>query len=315
MDPSAGVKEVADKLKSMANECGLDKVDQFIEKLEKTKNSASDGFGDALKNIEGCFKDFQKTLSNALDNPASLAPPGGMAACASWYGNAVAGKLKSFMDEITPLLDALKKLATDMVEPFKKLAETMKDVMAGLQGTVKGLTGLPQKVMSIADTAKSPEDVSKIDTADMKKSLDTSSINGPLSKLEGLKDVLGPVIDAVVKVFDQLKTFMEDASDKIKNAFGVPPPLCFMTNVLLSQAPPMMQTLLDQMENLKKVDMSTITNGMNSISDTVTKLDLNAVKTPINAFADKAGGAIGDLDGVVNAAKLAGGIPEVPKMW
>jgi len=317
MDPSAGVKEVADKLKGMADECGLNKVDEFVDKLEKTKETAKKGFGEALKKVEDSFKSFQKTLTDALNDPSSLAPSGGgLASCAAWYGKAVAGKLQSFLDEVTPLLDALSKLATDIAKPFKDLAETMTGVMSGLTDTVKGLTGLPQQVMGLADQAKSPEDVSKIDTAGMKKNLDTSGMAGPLSKLEGVKDVLGPVIDTVKKVFDQLVAMIADAPDKIKAAFNVPTPLCFMTSVLLSQAPPMMTTLLENLDSLKKVDMSAITDGMSTMSDALVNLDLDAVKKPINAFAEKAGGAIGDLDKVVDAAKLAGGIPGgVPKMW
>lgn len=318
LDPGAAVQDVASKLKDLGDECGLDKVDEFIDKLENIKESAKQGPGDVMDKVKDSFKSFKETLDNAANDPASLAPSGGgLAVCASWYGRAVAAKLKSLAEEIATLFDALVKVVGQIAQPFKELGETMGEAMRGLNSTVKGLTNMPKQILQIADSVKSPGDVAKIDVEPMKKSLDTSGMTSPLDKIAGLKDLVGPVIKEVKDIIDQLLEFIDGAPDKLKNAFAVPSPLCCCSKCLLSQAPPMLKNLLEKLESLKGIDMTKITGTMSNMSDTVGNLNMDVVKVPINEFAEKAKDPIDTLDKAVGAAKLASGaLPgEMPKLW
>merc|ERR1719218_81728 len=125
-DPKDAIKKIADDLKEKAKSAGLGGADAFVDKLEDIKDAAAKGPGDVLDKITGAFDEFKKKIDNAIANPGSLAPGGGaMAACASYYGNAVVSKLKVVADEANELLQAIMKVAADLAEAFKSLAATM----------------------------------------------------------------------------------------------------------------------------------------------------------------------------------------------
>lgn len=311
MDPGAAVKKIADELKEKFDSCGMGKVEEMVDKIEEIKDAASKGPGELVKKIEEAMKAFASKMEEVAKDPASLAPSGGLAACADWYGSSVAGKLTALGDEAKGMQEVVMKLATDIGDPMKKLSEVLGEAMKELESSLKALSKLPAEVTKLAGSVKGPEDVGKIDTAPMSKATDTSPIEGILTKITGLKDVLGPAVEAVKAAIEKIANFVAGAPDMIRGAFDVPQPLCFLTSVLLSQAPAAMTQLLEMVDNLKSVDMEPLLKMLNDTSDTILGLDVNQVKQPVADFGDFAKEKVEALEKVVQGAKAAGGLSSV----
>jgi len=309
-DPGAAVKGIADKLQEQVKESGLDVAEQFVGQLEALKEKAQAGPGDLMDKVKGAMDDFKKKVQDALDNPSSLAP-GPLVACATWYGNAVVAKLKGLMEKVEELFKMLVKVIHDMAEPFKNLGDTMASAMEGIQGTLKGLTGLPNTVMALADTVKGPNDLKDVDTASMKNDLDTSGLSGPLDALSGLKDSMGEVVKKLADGVGNLTDFVGEAPDTIKTAFSVPKPLCCATPVIMKQAPAAFTNMMEQVDILKQFDMKPLLDMLKELADKLGNLDTEAVKAPVAKFAEMAGGQVDALDKLVSGAKMAGGIGEM----
>jgi len=303
-DPAAAVKAIADKLKENVAESGMDKADAFVDKLEELKEKAKNGPGEIMDKVKEIMEGFKKTLEDALNDPASLAPGGGLAACATWYGNAVVEKLKSLGSEFNDIFESFMKVIQDMAGPFKELGETMGSAMTGINKTVKGLSSLPTEMMGIADGCKGAADVKTIDTSKMKSSLDTSGMDGPLNDLGGLKEQMGPLATSVKGGVEKVTGFVSEAPDKIKGAFSVPTPLCFMTSCA---TPSVMKDLLDKVEAIKKFDFQPVIDMLEGMQENLGNMDTSKVSDPVGKFKDMAKEQIEKLDGVISAAKMAGG--------
>jgi len=175
---------------------------------------------------------------------------------------------------------------------------------------MRHLAKLPSELKKLSSDLDSADDIAKIDTEPMKKCLDISSIDAPLEQLGGLKDVLESAVDAVKKGVQEIAKFIEDAPDMVREAFNVPTPLCFMSGMLLSQAPEAMKTMLENIDKLKEVNLDGVVQMLEDTGETICKLDVSKVKDPASSFSEQAGEQIEDLDKVISAAKLAsGGIP------
>jgi len=312
-DPAAAVKEIANKIEEKVKESGLDGCEQFVGTLDTIKGKAKAGPGDLMDKVKGAIDDLKGKVKAAMDDPGSLAPGGGgLAACASWYASAVIDKLKALMKEIEALFDKLVEVIKNMAGPFKSLGETMENAMDGINKTMSGLTALPKKVTELSNKVKGPEDLTNVDTGGMKKDLDTSGVDGPLSSLEGLKDSMGPMIDDVKKGIDSLSGFVTDAPQRIKESFQVPTPLCCMTSCAMSNAPPAMMTMMEQVEQLRSFDLDPVVKLLQEMHDKLANIDVAMVKDPMKKFSEMAGEQVDALDKVVSAAKMAAGIPDMP---
>merc|ERR1712227_606513 len=257
--------------------------------------------GDKTK---GAVEGVKKTMSDAMENPSSLAPSS-LAPVASWYGNEVVKKLKAISEEVEEIFKSMKELAESLATPFKEAAKTMKEAMAGLTQTVKGLSSLPGQLQGLADSVKGADDVKGINTDAMKKATDVSGITGPLDALVMLKSMFAPLIDLVTKAIGKLTDFVSSSPDKVRESFGMPAPCCCLTPVILSQAPDVMKTLLDGLENLSKLDFQPMTDMISSMADTLGNLDIDKVKGPLEKFAESAKGSVDKLDNVVKAANMS----------
>merc|ERR1712064_208124 len=177
-------------------------------------------------------------------------------------------------------------------------------------GSLKKLAKLPAEIKAMANDLGGAEDIAKIDTAPMKKCLNISCIDAPLEQLGGLKDVLESAVDAVKNGVQDIGKFIDEAPDMVREAFNVPTPLCFMSGVLLSQAPEAMKTMLENIDKLKEVKLDGVVQMLEHTTETICKLDVSKVKDPASSFSEQAGEQIDDLDNVISAAKLAsGGLP------
>merc|ERR1712083_446041 len=121
------------------------------------------------------------------------------------------------------------------------------------------------------------------DCGPMKDALKGGNVDEPLESIIGLKDILTSVVDVATTGASALAAFIEKAPEMIKNAFSVPTPLCFLTDVLLSQAPPAMTSLLDMVEKLKEIDLKPLLNMIANTKKSICGLDANTVKTPMAA--------------------------------
>lgn len=308
-NPADGLKEVAKELKEKFDEAGMGSVDEFVDKLEDIKAKAKDGPKEILDKIEGAFKGLKDKMQECIDNPSSLAPEGGgMAACASWYGNSVAGKLKDMADQSNQQVENLKKLAEQIMAPMKQLGDVLENAMKELEGSLNKLAKLPKEVGKLAAEIDSPDDIAKIDVAPMKKCLDVSGIQSPLDSIKKLKDVLSSIVDVAKRGFQELADFVGSCPDMVQKAFDVPVPFCFLTSMLLSQAPPAMKSIMDMVEEAKKVDTQSLMDLLDKVADSVVNMDIDAVTTPVNKFAESAKDPINKLETTVSGAKAAGGM-------
>merc|ERR1712007_202782 len=258
--------------------------------------------------VKGKIEEFKSMMERAMNNPASLAPSsGGLVQCAAWYGNAVVEKLKALSQRVEDLVKLVADMVAQMVEPLKSLGDTLDEVITALEKSLKKLAKLPAEIKAMANDLDSADDIAKIDTAPMKKCLDISCIDAPLEQLGGLKDVLGGAVDAVTKGVQEIAKFIDEAPDMVREAFDVPTPLCFMSGVLLSQAPEAMKTMLENIDKLKEVKLDGVVQMLEDTTETICKLDVSKVKDPASSFSEQAGEQLDDLDNVVSAAKLASG--------
>jgi len=279
--------------------------------LDSIKEKAASGPQDMMNAVKGKIEEFNDMMKQAMNNPASFAPSsGGLVQCAAWYGNAVVEKLKALSQKVEDLVQLVADLVTQMVEPLKSLGDTLEEVIAALEKSLKKLAKLPSELKKLSSDLDSADDIAKIDTEPMKKCLDISGIDAPLEQLGGLKDVLESAVDAVKKGVQEIAKFIEDAPDMVREAFNVPTPLCFMSGMLLSQAPEAMKTMLENIDKLKEVNLDGVVQMLEDTGETICKLDVSKVKDPASSFSEQAGEQIEDLDKVISAAKLAsGGVP------
>lgn len=305
-DPKAAIQKIADELKEKFDECGMDAVEKFGDKLEAIKDKAANGPQEVMDGLKNNFTSLTDKVQEALDDPTSLAP-GNMAACASWYGNAVVSKLKDLKKEAEEIFNAAKKLGDDITEPMKKLGDVLGSAMKELEGTLKKLSKLPAEIQGLAGSVGGAEDVAKIDTSSMHKCTDTSGISKPLDSIVGLKDVLGDVVEMAKIAVAKIADFIKRAPDMVKNAFNIPAPLCFLSGALMSQAPAPMTSMLEMVDKLKAIDLDGMLDMLDNTADTVMNLDIEKIKTPVEGFATGAKEKIGNLDTVVKGAKMATG--------
>jgi len=307
-NPQEQLGKIADKLKEKADSCGLDAVETFVDKLDSIKEKAASGPQDMMNVVKGKIEEFQDMMKKAMENPSSLAPStGGLVQCAAWYGNAVVEKLKALSQRVEDLVKLIVDLVSKMVEPLKSLGDTLDTVIAALEKSLKKLAKLPKEIKAMASDLGDLGDIAKIDTEPMKKCLDISCIDAPLEQLGGLKDVLESAVDAVKNGVQDIGKFIDEAPDMVREAFNVPTPLCFMSGVLLSQAPEAMKTMLENIDKLKEVNLDGVVQMLEDTGETICKLDVAKVKDPASSFSEQALEQIEDLDGVVSAAKLASG--------
>merc|ERR1719310_1310691 len=146
--------------------------------------------------VQGKFDEFQQKIAKVIEDPSGLAPAS-LAPIAAWYGKEVATKLAAFKAEVESIVKTLVETAKDILDPMKSLGETLGKVMKELEATLKKLAKLPGEVGKMAAEIDSPDDIAKIDVDSMKKCLDVSGIDGPLTTLGGVGGSLGSAIEKV----------------------------------------------------------------------------------------------------------------------
>jgi len=312
-DPKVAVQKIADEIKEKANEAGLGKAEEFMGMLTEMKDQADKGPGEIMDKVKGAIEAFKQKMQDAMDGPSSLAPAS-IAACAAWYGNAVVEKLKEIMAEVEKLFEKLVEVIKEMSSSLKSLGETMEDATTQIKKTVTGMTGLPTMLQDIAGKVTGPNDVANIDTSSMKTSLDASGISAPLDALGGLKDSMEPIADTVSGGISTLTTFVQEAPERIKGCFQVPSPMCCLTGCVISQGPEAMKMMLDQVDQLGKLDLQPIVDMLKQLVERLSSIDVKLVKDPVDKFAKMAGEKVDSLDEVVKAAKMAGSVGDMAKV-
>eukprot|EP00933_Yihiella_yeosuensis_P033799 TRINITY_DN27432_c0_g1_i1.p1 TRINITY_DN27432_c0_g1~~TRINITY_DN27432_c0_g1_i1.p1 ORF type:complete len:338 (-),score=110.60 TRINITY_DN27432_c0_g1_i1:219-1169(-) len=303
----AAIKKIADEMQEKFDELGMQKVDEFGDKLAELMEQASKGPGPVVDALEEAFKGLTSKLEEISKDPAAAAPSGGMAQCADWYGQSVAGKLTVFSEDAKAMAEAATKLGSDLKGPLEQVATVLKGAVTQFENSLTRLSKMPKEMQKLS-SVDSSDDIAKIDTEPMKKATDTSAIEGELLKVLSLKDALGGAVDAAKNVMAKLMEFLESAADQIRAAFDVPTPLCFLTQALMSEAPAAMTSLMEMVDKLKLIDLSVMLQMLEKLQDTIMNLDVAAVKTPVEQFGEFAKEKVDALDGVVTGAKAAGGM-------
>eukprot|EP00929_Paragymnodinium_shiwhaense_P021156 TRINITY_DN1386_c0_g1_i1.p1 TRINITY_DN1386_c0_g1~~TRINITY_DN1386_c0_g1_i1.p1 ORF type:complete len:327 (-),score=141.32 TRINITY_DN1386_c0_g1_i1:144-1124(-) len=303
-NPADTLKEVSKELKEKFDEAGMGSVETFMDTIDDIKDKAAAGPGAALDAVQAKFDEFKGKIGEAIEKPSSLAPAN-MALIAEWYGSAVAAKLAEFKATVEEMINSLVALAKEITSPMKTLGETLANAMAALEKTLKKLAKLPAEVGKMAAEIDSPDDIAKIDVDSMKACLDVSGIDAPLKSMGDVGGTLGSAIDKVKEGLKAIEDFISNAGDQIKACFQVPPPLCFATSCAMQAAPQPLKDMLDMVDNLKKVDLSSLVNMLTKTMETLSTLDIAMVKTPVDAFSKSAGSPIDKLDKAVTAAKLS----------
>jgi len=313
LNPLDAVKEVSEKLQEAGKSCGLDKVDGFIKAVEDIKTAAQKGPGDLMDKVVSAIEAFKHSVESALSNPAALANQGGpIAACGSWYAAEVVRKLKELMKDVEDIVSFVKKHAEELAKPLKSVAAVLEDALKALEGSAKAAASLPATVQHLAETVKSPADLGKVDMAPLKHAIDTSGLQAPLDKIIALKSELSGAVSSVGGLVSKMMEFLISAAEKVKDAFSVPQPLCFLTPMVLSQAPPLMQELIGKLDSAKGLDLKPFVDGLTKMAHTIEGVDVSAVKTPLEKFSKEAAGSIDKLDKAVSAAKASSGGWHIP---
>jgi len=305
-DPAEALKKIAAQMQEKAQEAGMGAVTDFTKTLDEVQDMVKEGPSAILDGMKKLFDDFKGKMQEIQDSPGNLAPPG-VAACASWYGGVVAGRLKALQEEVMGMIEKIKSLVNDLAAPMKTLGETLKEAMKSLDDTVKKLAGLPNELTDLGGKCQGAADVAKIDTGPMMKATDVKSISSPLQSLADLKGPLKDAIEAVNNGVAGIIDFVTSLPAKVKASFDLPAPICFLQSALMSQAPPAMKTLLEMVDKLGKVDMAPMQKMLGKVSDTICELEPKTIIDPVNKFAASAKDSISGLDTVVKGAKVATG--------
>lgn len=304
-DMKALLAEASTKLEDAARRSGMPGVGNVVEKLDSIKEEAGKGHDGVLKQIVDIFNDFQMTLEKALANPASLAPGGNCAApLAKWYGDKVVQKLGAVKSEGREIIDLFHSLSKTIAELLKEIKKTMKDTMPAISKEIKELLELPTLLTNFATEveAQGPKAIATLDMEAVNKSLDVAPINEPLDKVDGIKGSVGPQIEETQRGVQRLSKFKQTVPNKVKNAFNVCP--CVpVTN----HAPPVMQELLQKLDNLKTIDLTPLIDMLTNMKTHINKFDAQKCKGPLEDYSTRAQEILHPLsDAVEEAKKVAG---------
>lgn len=254
------------------------------------------------------FEEFKGKVQNAIDDPSSLAPgAGGLAACATWYGSAVAGKLGALNDESSELIATLLTVVSDVDGPMKELSANLEGAIADLDSSVKSLAKLPKTVAAAVQGKDDPKDIAEINTEPLKKAVAGGDIDGALQKIVGMKDVLAKVVEVVSTGLEKIEGFISAAPDKVRGAFDVPMPFCFLTSALMDNAPAPMKDLLAMCTALQGISLQPLLDSLVGSRDLVKGIEVDAIKEPVAKFVESAKESVDKLDKAVSGAKLLTG--------
>jgi hypothetical protein len=300
-NPADGLKEVANELKEKFDEAGMDKVDDFVDKLEEIKKSAAGKPKEVIDKVKGAFEELTSSFQKALDDPSSLAPPA-VACVASTVGNAIVTKLKELMANVQQQIQTLMDLAPQIIGPMQNVGKVLESALTSLGETLTKLAKLPAEVGKMAADISDPKDIAEIEVAPMKKSLSTDGMNGPLDSIGGLKDGLQTVVELAKNAFKALMEFVTDLPNKLKNVFELPFPVCCVS---VGDAVPALNDMLTMVGKLNDLPTKELTDLMDNVADKICNMDLDAVKAPVKKFAELAGPSVDKLEKTVQGAKMA----------
>lgn len=301
-DPAAAIKTIQKEMQEAFDEAGMGSVKDFTDMVDNLMKTVKAGPKAVVDGAKDQFDQFKIQLENAAQDPASLAGGGPTAMCASYYAQSVTSKLKGVGDDVTGMVSGLSTMASDSAVPLKTIADTMEGAMEKIESAIAGLAKLPQLVASEFDGKDDPADIAKVDTSKLKKALDGGDVGEPLDAIKGIGSLIQDAVDIIEKGVVMLTEFLDTAPDKVKDAFSMPQPLCFF-----SVTPKPMTDLLDTLNELASINFSSITDALRKAAESVGSIDADALKKPLAAFKEKAGGLVDKLDNTVQGAKLASG--------
>lgn len=123
-DLAAAVKQIATEIKEKFDEAGMGKVEEFIDQIANIVDKAKECSGAVIRPAREQVEGIRRKLEDALADPKSLAPGGGLATCtASCYTKSVQTKLRAFADDTSVLVETMTRLAGNVQKPTKDLGQ------------------------------------------------------------------------------------------------------------------------------------------------------------------------------------------------
>jgi hypothetical protein len=303
-NPADALKQISTELQEKFDEAGMGEVEDFVDKLDDLVDKIKKGPAELVKSAEKQFSELKDKLEKVANDPGSVAPSGGaMAMCAAQYGKAVVSKLGDVASSAEAVGADMAKLATNVVTPLKSVGDKLDGALQKMEDSVKSLAKLPKLVSKEIQGKDSPDDVGKINTAPMKKALSGGDLDGPLNIIMSLAGDLTNVVELIGRAVSVLEEFIGTAPSKIKSAFDPPFPFCCLSGL----QPEALKDLLNMIEQLGKIDLTPVIDTLRKASEKIGGINVDMIKTPVNAFLESAKDLVDKLDKTVQAAKLSSG--------
>jgi hypothetical protein len=303
-NPADAMKQISKELQEKFDEAGMGKVEEFVDSLDDLVDKIKNGPGELMKAAEGKVAELKNKVEEIAADPSSAAPSGGiLAACATTYAASVASKLGEVAAICEEGTSNLSKMAKDATAPLSQVGDTLTGALQKMEDSIKALAKLPKLVSKEIAGKDSPDDVAKINTDSMKKSLAGGDVEGPLDSIKSLSGILTSVVEIVGRIVSFLAEFIGSVAAKIKAAFDPPFPLCCLS----AMAPDALKQMLEMIGKLEEIDLNPIVDTLHNAASKIADIDVDSVKQPMKAFQDSATGLVDKLEKTVQGAKMASG--------
>eukprot|EP00450_Noctiluca_scintillans_P010816 CAMPEP_0194489964 /NCGR_PEP_ID=MMETSP0253-20130528/9339_1 /TAXON_ID=2966 /ORGANISM="Noctiluca scintillans" /LENGTH=364 /DNA_ID=CAMNT_0039330531 /DNA_START=57 /DNA_END=1151 /DNA_ORIENTATION=- len=295
-------EEVSEALEKKQAECGLSGSNEVVAVLKSVqeKAAAKKDFPTVSKGIESILA-LQETLEKTIKRPSDLAPGGVFACLAVGYGDKVAQKLNALKCDAENLGQEFGDLKTVMERAFDGLVSSWGSVVPELDKQLAELLDLPKELVKVAKQCEGGfDEIANIDMGPIERSLDVSPLGGIASSIDGSKSTLSPAIKEVAELISKLSTFVKDSPKRVEDSFQVCS--CIPTTAV---APPVYTTIMDELKDLKNVNLSRTTTVLDEMSKAVENFDVSKLLDPINDYAEFANKSLEKVTEALETAKKA----------
>jgi hypothetical protein len=297
------VEEAAEALRSKQAECGLGGSSSVVDALTSVQDSVSakDNFHQVQDGIEGIIV-LQHTMETAIKDPSQLTPGGAcFAGCAKGYGDQVALKLNVVKDDALGLGQEFAGLKDVMESALDGIASSWGGLVPELHKQVRELMDLPEELLKIARKCEGGfDDIAKIDMGPIQRSLDISPLDGIATTIDSSKTSLTPAVTEVKDAVNKLRGFVMSAPKRVEESFQLMS--CIPAAAL---APPVYTTVMEELRQLKKIDLSPVVEVLEKIISAIQGFDVSKLLDPVKDFVDFAASHLDQVTAALEAAKSA----------
>lgn len=305
MDTMMLLRELSGKLAAQQGASGVKKAKERLKELEDVQERAAASPGHILSEVSDALKSFIGTMDQAIANPKSLVPSGGLLARAgTYYAKRVAVQLAQLRTEAQEVLVALGKLSASVKATFAELGRGLRTALRDINRSLETMLTLPSGLEQEAAKVHRPSDVANIDLRGVKEALDLNVLTASLGELRNLKGALSPVFTSITQEVESLAAFVARAPDRVRAAFECKLPCCVL-GLVSSQAPVPLKALLERLEAVKGLDLRPLVETLGKTSGALGTLEVDQVKAPLESFSKYALEELKPLEELIEAANEA----------